>query len=110
MLFKSLFEKFKFPTFADVAEIFHLCYVYHGGPRGGGRGGQFRCPRRLSCSDGFSSLGVFFPFLPNIRGAQVLSDLSHVLVLNTGLTSLHLSPLDRIVQKNYYDYIYDQFI
>ena len=39
---------------------------------------------------------VFFPFLPNIRGAQVFSDLCHVLVLNTGFTSLHLSHLDRM--------------
>ena len=33
MLFKSLFEKFNFTTFTDVAKIFHLCYMYHGGPR-----------------------------------------------------------------------------
>ena len=46
----------------------------------------------------FLPLVVFF-FFTKHKGAQVFSDLSHVLVLNTGLTSLHLSPLDRIVHE-----------
>ena len=83
MLFKSLFEKSNFPTIADVAKIFHIgyMYMYHGGPPdlelGMGGRGQFCWPLQLFCPGGFFFLTVVFPFSPQIRGAQVFSDLSH---------------------------------